>query len=56
MTTSKHGLDVLLDPSLNKSTAFTEDEKAGTWNRRARSRRNGERRSPIDSGDASTRA
>jgi malate dehydrogenase (oxaloacetate-decarboxylating)(NADP+) len=27
MTTSKHGLDVLLEPSLNKSTAFTEDEK-----------------------------
>ena len=27
MTTSKHGIDVLLEPSLNKSTAFTEDEK-----------------------------
>jgi malate dehydrogenase (oxaloacetate-decarboxylating)(NADP+) len=27
MTTRKHGLDVLLEPSLNKSTAFTEDEK-----------------------------
>ena len=27
MTASKHGLDVLLEPSLNKSTAFTEDEK-----------------------------
>jgi malate dehydrogenase (oxaloacetate-decarboxylating)(NADP+) len=27
MTTSKHGIDVLLKPSLNKSTAFTEDEK-----------------------------
>ena len=27
MTTSKHGVDVLLEPSLNKSTAFTEGEK-----------------------------
>jgi len=27
MTISKHGIDLLLDPSLNKSTAFTEAEK-----------------------------
>ena len=27
MTTSNHGIDVLYDPSLNKSTAFTEAEK-----------------------------
>ena len=27
MTTSKYGIDVLYDPSLNKSTAFTEAEK-----------------------------
>jgi malate dehydrogenase (oxaloacetate-decarboxylating)(NADP+) len=27
MTTAKHGIEVLLDPSLNKSTAFTEAEK-----------------------------
>src|SRR5215471_2233647 len=27
MTTNKRGMEVLLDPSLNKSTAFTEDEK-----------------------------
>ncbi|HKD23730.1 MAG TPA: NAD-dependent malic enzyme [Rhizomicrobium sp.] len=27
MTTKKHGMDVLLDPTLNKSTAFTEAEK-----------------------------
>jgi malate dehydrogenase (oxaloacetate-decarboxylating)(NADP+) len=27
MTTSKRGIEVLLDPSLNKSTAFTEAEK-----------------------------
>ena len=27
MTTSKHGIEVLYDPSLNKSTAFTEAEK-----------------------------
>jgi malate dehydrogenase (oxaloacetate-decarboxylating)(NADP+) len=27
MTPPKHGIDVLRDPSLNKSTAFTEDEK-----------------------------
>src|ERR1700756_2248279 len=27
MTTNKHGIDRLLDPSLNKSTAFTEAEK-----------------------------
>jgi malate dehydrogenase (oxaloacetate-decarboxylating)(NADP+) len=27
MTTVKHGIDVLWDPSLNKSTAFTEEEK-----------------------------
>ena len=26
-TTAKHGLEVLQDPSLNKSTAFTEAEK-----------------------------
>ncbi len=44
MTTSKHGLDVLLEPSLNKSTAFTEDKKAGTWNRRAGPGRHRKRR------------
>src|SRR4051794_13883774 len=27
MTISKYGIEVLLDPSLNKSTAFTEGEK-----------------------------
>ncbi|MGA7524627.1 MAG: hypothetical protein WBW84_19410 [Acidobacteriaceae bacterium] len=27
MTTSKHGIELLLDASLNKSTAFTEAEK-----------------------------
>jgi len=27
MTTAKHGIEVLLDPSLNKSTAFSEAEK-----------------------------
>jgi malate dehydrogenase (oxaloacetate-decarboxylating)(NADP+) len=27
MTSSKRGIDLLLDPSLNKSTAFTETEK-----------------------------
>ena len=27
MTSSKHGIELLLDPSLNKSTGFTEDEK-----------------------------
>ena len=27
MITAKHGIEVLLDPSLNKSTAFTEAEK-----------------------------
>jgi malate dehydrogenase (oxaloacetate-decarboxylating)(NADP+) len=27
MTTNKHGIELLLDPSLNKSTAFTEVEK-----------------------------
>jgi malate dehydrogenase (oxaloacetate-decarboxylating)(NADP+) len=27
MTTNKHGMELLHDPSLNKSTAFTEDEK-----------------------------
>jgi fumarate hydratase, class II len=27
MTTTKHGIDLLQDPSLNKSTAFTEAEK-----------------------------
>ena len=27
MTTAKHGIEVLLDPSFNKSTAFTEAEK-----------------------------
>jgi malate dehydrogenase (oxaloacetate-decarboxylating)(NADP+) len=27
MTTNKHGIDVLQDPALNKSTAFTEAEK-----------------------------
>jgi malate dehydrogenase (oxaloacetate-decarboxylating)(NADP+) len=27
MRSSKHGIDLLLDPSLNKSTAFSEDEK-----------------------------
>ena len=27
MTTNKRGIDVLQDPSLNKSTAFTEAEK-----------------------------
>ena len=27
MTTVKHGIEVLWDPSLNKSTAFTEEEK-----------------------------
>jgi malate dehydrogenase (oxaloacetate-decarboxylating)(NADP+) len=27
MTTNKHGIDVLKDPALNKSTAFTEAEK-----------------------------
>jgi malate dehydrogenase (oxaloacetate-decarboxylating)(NADP+) len=27
MTTNKRGIEVLQDPSLNKSTAFTEDEK-----------------------------
>ena len=27
MTISKHGIDLLQDPSLNKSTAFTEAEK-----------------------------
>ena len=27
MTTAKHGIELLWDPSLNKSTAFTEEEK-----------------------------
>ena len=27
MTTNKHGIELLQDPSLNKSTAFTEVEK-----------------------------
>ena len=27
MTTTKRGIDVLQDPALNKSTAFTEEEK-----------------------------
>ena len=27
MTTNKHGIEVLQDPSLNKSTGFTEAEK-----------------------------
>ena len=27
MTTSKYGIELLHDPSLNKSTAFTEAEK-----------------------------
>ena len=27
VTTNKHGIDVLQDPALNKSTAFTEAEK-----------------------------
>jgi hypothetical protein len=27
MTTDKHGIELLQDPSLNKSTAFTEAEK-----------------------------
>src|SRR6267154_825530 len=27
MSTHKHGIELLQDPSLNKSTAFTEDEK-----------------------------
>jgi malate dehydrogenase (oxaloacetate-decarboxylating)(NADP+) len=27
MTTNKHGIELLQDPSLNKSTAFTEEEK-----------------------------
>jgi len=27
MTTNKRGIELLHDPSLNKSTAFTEEEK-----------------------------
>src|SRR3981189_3576836 len=31
MTTNKHGMELLQDPSLNKSTAFTEAEKQALW-------------------------
>src|ERR1017187_1133233 len=55
MTTNKRGIELLHDPSLNKSTAFTEAEKQAPRNRWPRTRCDRDRRPAIKPGDDATR-